>query len=94
MNKPSNDEENAPPPYTEQTPLLQNEERPSSAQDLDEHEQAALLDPSPDHHEPAEPAAKRTKSWWAWRIFWTIAAALVLAVFIKGWIDAGDTDVT
>jgi len=34
------------------------------------------------------------RSWYAWRIFWAIVIALVLSVFIKGWIDAGaDVDV-
>ena len=64
----------------EHTPLLDGQEPPG-----DEHEQAALLEP---------PAWKRTKGWWFWRIFWTIVAALILAVFIKGWIDADDTHVS
>ena len=36
---------------------------------------------------------KRTRRY-AWRIFWTIAAAFVVVIFVKGWIDAGsDVDV-
>lgn len=68
---------------TEETPLL------AAAHDegRDEHEQAALLDPPQDE-------SKRTKSWWFWRILWTVLGALVLAVFIKGWIDAKDVDVS
>ncbi|CAE6440909.1 hypothetical protein RSOLAG1IB_09836 [Rhizoctonia solani AG-1 IB] len=62
---------------SERTPLLQTE------QNADEHEQAALLEPEP------EP---RTKSWYAWRIFWAILVVVVLGVFIKGWIDADDVD--
>ena len=65
---------------TEQTPLLDGQ-----ASIHDEHEQAALLEPPP---------WKRTRSWWFWRILWTIVAALILAVFIKGWIDADDTHVS
>ncbi|CAE6419006.1 unnamed protein product [Rhizoctonia solani] len=61
----------------EQTPLLQGE------QNANEHEQAALLEPQ------TEP---RTKSWYAWRVFWAVLAALVLGVFIKGWIDADDVE--
>ncbi|KAH7333820.1 mitochondrial carrier domain-containing protein [Rhizoctonia solani] len=61
----------------EQTPLLRAE------QTANEHEQAALLEPQP------EP---RTKSWYAWRVFWAVLAALVLGVFIKGWIDADDVE--
>jgi hypothetical protein len=38
--------------------------------------------------DPKEPEPNWT-SWWLWRIFWFIIATLVLAVFIKGWIDAG-----
>lgn len=52
----------------------------------DEHEQAALLEPPQDE-------SKRTRSWWFWRILWAVLGALVLAIFIKGWIDARDVDV-
>lgn len=52
-----------------------------------EHEEAALL-------EPPQNETKRTKSWWFWRILWTILAALFLAIFIKGWVDARDVDVS
>lgn len=38
--------------------------------------------------DPKEPEASRV-GWWAWKIFWFIFLALVLTVFIKGWIDAG-----
>ncbi|RFU28162.1 hypothetical protein B7463_g8171, partial [Scytalidium lignicola] len=31
-------------------------------------------------------------SWYAWRMFWGIIATVGLALFIKGWIDAGDVD--
>ncbi|RYP08774.1 hypothetical protein DL764_001685 [Monosporascus ibericus] len=61
----------------QQTPLLEGQETPR-----DEHEQAALLEPPPE---------KRTRSWWFRRIFWAIVAVVILAVFIKGWIDADDT---
>ncbi|RYP47952.1 hypothetical protein DL768_006107 [Monosporascus sp. mg162] len=61
----------------EQTPLLEGQEMPR-----DEREQAALLEPPPE---------KRTRSWWFRRIFWAVIAAVIMAVFIKGWIDADDT---
>jgi hypothetical protein len=36
---------------------------------------------------------KQPEPTWArryfWRVFWVIVAAFILAVFIKGWIDAG-----
>lgn len=72
----------APNADTEETPLL----AAAREEGRDEHEEAALLEPSQDE-------SKRTKSWWFWRILWTVLAALVLAVFIKGWIDAKDVDV-
>lgn len=74
---------------SEQTPLLENGDGRGSPSPLprDEHEQAALLEPPPEKQQ-------RTRSWWAWRIFWAILAAAVLAVFIKGWIDADNTQVS
>ncbi|KAK7753179.1 hypothetical protein SLS62_004912 [Diatrype stigma] len=73
----------------EQTRLLENGDGRGSPSLLprDEHEQAALLEPPPEKRQ-------RTRSWWAWRVFWAILAAAVLAVFIKGWIDADNTQVS
>ena len=62
----------------EQTALSEGQETPR-----DEHEQAALLEPPPE---------KRTRSWWFQRIFWAVVAAVILGIFIKGWIDADDTN--
>lgn len=46
--------------------------------------------PRPDQQENEKTPAR----WYLWRAFWVIAVALVLAVFIKGWIDAdGDVNV-
>lgn len=73
----------APPQHTEQTPLLAGQ----AEEGRDEHEEAALL-------EPPQNEAKRTRGWWFWRILWAVLAALVLAVFIKGWVDAEDVDVS
>lgn len=51
--------------------------------DRGSEEQPDKIDPEPKH-----------ASWYIWRTFWAIVAALVLVVFIKGWIDAGgDVDV-
>lgn len=72
----------SPPPYTEETPLLASQ----AEEGRNEHEEAALL-------EPPQSETRRTKSWWFWRILWTLLAALVLAVFIKGWVDAKDVEV-
>lgn len=49
------------------------------------------VQPHPEHQEDEKTPAR----WFLWRVFWVIAAALVLAVFIKGWIDAdGDVNVS
>lgn len=51
-------------------------------------------DQSGQAHPDQQENEKRSARWYLWRIFWVIAAALVLAVFVKGWIDAdGDVDV-
>lgn len=71
------------PRSTEETPLLASQ----AEEGRDEHEEAALL-------EPPQNESKRTKSWWFWRVLWAILVALILAVFIKGWVDADDVDVS
>lgn len=69
-------------------PDAENHNRSSEPNEGDEqHEAAALLEP-----QPQELPKQRTKTWWFWRILWTVLAALVLAVFIKGWVDAKDVD--
>ncbi|RDW67622.1 mitochondrial carrier-6 [Coleophoma cylindrospora] len=62
----------------EQTPLLINDDHRS---EHSEHEQQ----PDQDQDGPEQKQAK----WPVWRIFWGIIGVLVLAVFIKGWVDAG-----
>ncbi|KAF7563118.1 hypothetical protein G7046_g1002 [Stylonectria norvegica] len=66
---------------TEQTPLLvgQPQIENEDAQDAQSESSEPTLE-------------KRPKSWYAWRIFWTLFAAIVIAVFVKGWIDADDTE--
>ncbi|KAI9052199.1 hypothetical protein LZ554_003558 [Drepanopeziza brunnea f. sp. 'monogermtubi'] len=55
-------------------------------------EQTALLS---DHRsvasedEPEPGSGHGHVSWWLWRGFWLVIGALILAVFIKGWVDAG-----
>lgn len=61
--------------------LLNGRESP----ERDEHEEAALLEP------PPQP---RTKGWYIWRAFWFVIVALVLAFFIKGWVEADDVEVS
>ncbi|KAK8052482.1 hypothetical protein PG993_003867 [Apiospora rasikravindrae] len=98
-------ENQEPAANAERTPLLaqhqqqqqqaestQSASRPTEPEEAEpngeeQHETAALLEP-----QPQEPAQKRTRAWWFWRILWTVLAALVLAVFIKGWVDAKDVD--
>ncbi|KAF5026998.1 hypothetical protein F66182_872 [Fusarium sp. NRRL 66182] len=63
---------------TEQTPLLADQPQRDGGED----------ESQPD----AEPTLEtRPRSWYAWRIFWAVLAIAVLAVFIKGWIDADDS---
>ena len=67
-------------PTNEQTPLLNDH--------LSNH---SFEDQVGDDSERVEP---KSISWYVWRVFWAIVAILVLALFIKGWVDAGaDVDV-
>lgn len=83
---PSRSSAPSPPPYTltEETPLLASHSQ--AGEGRTEHEEAVLL-------EPPQSETRHTKSWWFWRILWTLLAVLILAVFIKGWVDAKDVDV-
>lgn len=46
-------------------------------------------------HPDQQKDEKRSARWYLWRIFWAVAVAFVLVVFIKGWIDAdGDVNVS
>jgi hypothetical protein len=75
------DAENQTNTNNEQTPLLEDHQS----------------DQQPDQNEPEPELEQKRKraSWYVWRAFWTIVAALILAAFIKGWVDAGgDVDVS
>lgn len=76
------DSANAHQTSTEQSPLLGH---PSPALEEDARSEASEA-PPPEN-------AKRPKSWYAWRIFWAVVVAIVIAVFVKGWIDADNTNV-
>jgi hypothetical protein len=65
---------------TEQTPLLAEQPQDSARDEAD------------NEAEP-EPTPKRPKSWYAWRIFWAVLAIVILAVFIKGWVDSDSKEV-
>lgn len=42
-----------------------------------------------------EPDKTSSKTWhYVWRSFWCLFALLVIAVFVKGWIDADDVNVS
>lgn len=69
------------------------------------NEQTPLLEDHQSNHHSDQPEEQNGSEqngdeqnqtrWYIWRIFWAIAAALVLVVYIKGWIDAGgDIDVS
>lgn len=66
---------------TEQTPLLADQPSDSAR---DEADNEAEPEPTPE---------RRPKSWYAWRIFWALLAIVILAVFIKGWIDSDSKEV-
>lgn len=67
----------------ERTPLLG--ERPPS-----QHERSDT--PGPES-EPIPARTRSRKSWYAWRLFWALLAITVIGVFVKGWIDADETEV-
>lgn len=72
--------------HDEQTPLLAGQQQES------ESDQPPEYDETDEQDVPEK--RKRKASWYIWRGFWFILAALFLALFIKGWIDAGgDVDV-
>jgi hypothetical protein len=60
------------------------------------NQQTPLLDNNQSGQQPDQNDHEHKGAWWyVSRIFWAIVIALVLGVFIKGWIDAGgDTDVS
>lgn len=90
-------------PTDERTPLLgasvedEENQRPSQDrteedrhnEDPEDPERVNLIAP----HD-GEEKKKRTAGWWLWRAFWAILAILFLALFIKGWVDAKDTNVS
>ncbi|TVY83878.1 hypothetical protein LSUE1_G001800 [Lachnellula suecica] len=73
--------------------MTTNNEDPESQNIPNEHdEQTPLLGDDQPDHQPDEdvPESKpRKASWYIWRLFWVIFVALILGVFIKGWIDSG-----
>lgn len=69
----------------ERTALLSDQDSPPphSAQNADE-----------DDVSPPEEKQPRGWGWYVWRGLWFAITVLFLALFIKGWVDAGsDTDV-
>ncbi|TID26374.1 mitochondrial carrier [Venturia nashicola] len=65
----------------EETPLLADQRTDSIEADPDQNELGA-----PGDYEESE---RKTRSWYLWRLFWILVVALVLGVFIHGWIIAG-----
>jgi hypothetical protein len=75
------------------------EQRETSRQSADNEETPLLQDHSSDTN--VEEGQRQTSNhrrparWYIVRLFWVIVASLILAVFIKGWVDAGgDVDVS
>lgn len=97
------DLESQPRQSDERTPLLGTSAEAGSSQQAAEHrnndnganegiqnpEQVPLIT-----GQDGKEKKGRTTSWWLWRAFWAVLAIFVLAVFIKGWIDAKDTNVS
>lgn len=60
----------------------------------DDERTPLLGDDQPDQEQDLKSNNSRQIGWYIWRISLAIVAAFILAVFIKGWIDAGsDVDV-
>lgn len=97
------DLESQPQQSDERTPLLGTSAEAGSSQQPGDHrnddngategiqdpEQVPLIT-----GQDGEEKKERTTSWWLWRAFWAVLAVFVLAVFIKGWTDAKDTNVS
>ena len=47
-----------------------------------------------DGSSPEERQTRSEKWQYAWKGFWIVFAILVIAVFVKGWIDADDVNVS
>lgn len=81
------DDVETPAGTNEQTPLLV-ETPPTEHTRLLADEESVHADQTPVSEDETQKEARKA-SWYIWRGFWLIIAALVLAAFIKGWIDAG-----
>lgn len=67
-------------------------ERNPESQTRANEETHLLVDPESQHHEEdadIKSGENSNASWYAWRLFWVIVAAVVIGVFVKGWIDSG-----
>ncbi|KAK3497829.1 mitochondrial carrier domain-containing protein [Neurospora hispaniola] len=62
----------------EETPLLISQSDHRAGPDDDTVEEAEQ-----------DERSRYTRSYFAWRIFWTVAAITVTVIFVKAWIDAG-----
>ncbi|KAF8599992.1 mitochondrial carrier [Ceratobasidium sp. AG-I] len=66
-------------------------QQPNGTESAVNDERAPLLE-QPSHGDDAPLSQPRTWGWYVWRGFWVVFAAVILGVFIKGWIDADDVD--
>ena len=67
--------------HDEETPLLANE---SAYPDSSSEGSSEGSDDEPQERAP---------SWYIWRVLWLLAGLLIVALFVKGWVDAdGDVE--
>lgn len=73
------------PAVNERAPLLgqQRPEEPNTASSEESDEEIP---------KPQSEASRRRE--YGWRGFWIVVAILIVAVFVKGWIEADDVDVS
>lgn len=78
------DYDDASPIPDERSPLLSREDT------QEQHEP----EPEPELEESPKPSTREQFKRWAGRFIWAVIAIGIITVFVKGWVDAGDVDVS
>lgn len=71
-----------------ETTTIDNEETPLLVSQGDDGHRPGCYNETVEETEQNE-TSRYTRSYFAWRILWAVAAITVTAVFVKAWIDAG-----